>query len=324
MATITMKQLLEAGIHFGHQTRRWNPKMSRYIFGERHGIYIIDLKRTLRQLQKAYVAVRDTVAKGGTVLFVGTKKQARDVVQREALRCGMYYVNNRWLGGALTNWETIQKSVTTLKNLEELEASGKMEQFTKKEGTRMRKHREKLDKNLCGIKNMERPPSILFVVDSNREAIAVREANRIGIPCVAIVDTNSDPDAVPIPIPGNDDAIRAINLFCSIMADAALEGRMTYEKKRAEEGEKEQKDGKSSPERSAKLERQKSKFGDADGAPETIAEAEAAEKQAEEADDSGAADDGDLNGGTAEAAVVAADADAGEDGLPGPEDDGQV
>ncbi len=318
MATITMKQLLEAGIHFGHQTRRWNPKMSRYIFGERHGIYIIDLKRTLRQLQKAYVAVRDTVANGGTLLFVGTKKQARDVIEREATRCGMFYVNNRWLGGALTNWETIQKSVATLKNLEEIDSSGKIEAFTKKEGTRMRKHRDKLDKNLCGIKNMERPPSIMFVVDSNREAIAVREAERIGIPCVAIVDTNSDPDAVPIPIPGNDDAIRAINLFCSIMADAALDGRMTYEKKKADDAEKEQKAGGASPEKSAKLERQKSKFGDPDGPPETIAQAEAAKKQAEEAKSGEEAADSD----EPEAAVVAADADAGDGGPSDSRDDG--
>ncbi len=238
MATVTMRSLLEAGIHFGHQTRRWNPKMARYIFGERHGIYIIDLQQTLRQLRKAYLAARDAAAKGGKVLFVGTKKQARDAIQREADRCEMYYVNNRWLGGTLTNWETIQKSIRSLIRLEEIEESGKIDAYTKKEGIKMRKDREKLDRNLRGIKSMNGLPTVMFVIDSHKESIAVKEAERLNIPCIAIVDTNSDPDAVPIPVPGNDDAIRAINLFTSIIADAVIEGRMAYEKNKEEAAEK--------------------------------------------------------------------------------------
>lgn len=235
MATVTMKQMLESGIHFGHQTRRWNPKMGRYIFGERHGIYIIDLQKTLRQLQRAYVTVRDVTAQGGKILFVGTKKQAREPVQREAERCGMYFVNHRWLGGTLTNWETIQNSIKTLIDLEEMETSGKIEQFTKKEAIQMRKHREKLDKNLCGIKEMGGVPELMFIVDTHRETIAVKEASRLKIPSIGICDTNSDPDSVTIPIPGNDDAIRAVNLFCTIIADAAIEGRGHFEKRQAEE-----------------------------------------------------------------------------------------
>lgn len=235
MASISMKQLLVAGIHFGHQTRRWNPKMGRYIFGERHGIYIIDLQKTLRQLQKAYIAVRDSAADGGSVLFVGTKKQAQEPVKQHAERSGMFYVNNRWLGGTLTNWQTIQNSIKTLVSLEEAEESGKIDQFTKKEAIQMRKQRAKLEKNLCGIKTMNGLPRIMFVVDSHRENIAVKEAERLNIPCIGICDTNSDPDAVSIPIPGNDDAIRAIGLFCSIIGDAAIEGRAHYEKTSAEE-----------------------------------------------------------------------------------------
>ena len=259
MATITMKQMLESGIHFGHQTRRWNPKMARYIHGERHGIYIINLQATLRQLQKAYAVVRDATAKGGTVLFVGTKKQAREAIKEHAERCGMYFVNHRWLGGTLTNWQTIQKSIKKLRDLEEMESSGKIEQFSKKEGVRMRKYRIKLDRNLCGIKDMPGPPAIQFVIDSHREGIAVKEAARLNIPCLAICDTNSDPDAVTIPIPGNDDAIRAIDLFCSIIADAVIEGRGTYEKLQAEEAEKKQAEAKEAMARTEKLDKQKSK-----------------------------------------------------------------
>ncbi|HEX73516.1 MAG TPA: 30S ribosomal protein S2 [Candidatus Hydrogenedentes bacterium] len=235
MAIVTMRQLLEAGIHFGHQTRRWHPKMARYIFGQRNGIYIIDLQHTLRQLYKAYVLVRDTVARGGTVLFVGTKRQAQEAVQREATRCGMYYVTNRWLGGTLTNFRTVRGSIAELVSLQELESSGKIERYGKKEAIRLRKRREKLEKNLSGIQNMESLPDVLFVIDAKREQIAVREADRLGIPCIGIVDTNCDPDEVSLPVPGNDDAIRAVSLFCSVIADAVMEGRMKAEKLRAEE-----------------------------------------------------------------------------------------
>jgi small subunit ribosomal protein S2 len=226
-----MQQLLEAGIHFGHQTRRWNPKMARYIFGQRNGIYIIDLQKTLRQVKKAYVCVRDVVANGGHVLFVGTKKQAQEAVSREATRCGMFYVNNRWLGGTLTNWETIRQSIRKLDMLEEQDASGQMdERFTKKEAIQFRKQIAKMEENLSGIKKMPGLPQAIFVIDAKKEAIAVREAARCGIPCIGIVDTNCDPDVVPIPVPGNDDAIRAVSLFCSIMADAVMEGRMKADK----------------------------------------------------------------------------------------------
>ncbi|MBI5091131.1 MAG: 30S ribosomal protein S2 [Candidatus Hydrogenedentes bacterium] len=234
MAFVTMRQLLEAGIHFGHQTRRWNPKMSRYIFGQRNGIYIIDLQKTYKQLHKAYVLVRNVVAEGGDVLFVGTKKQAQDPVAHEAQRCGMYYVNNRWLGGTLTNYETVKKSIRGLLRLEEMETNGKLDALHKKEAITLRKERVKLNKNLAGIKRMTRLPDVVFVIDAKKEAIAVREAQRLGIPCIGIVDTNCDPDSVPIPIPGNDDAIRAVSLFCQVMADAVLEGRMRGEKVREE------------------------------------------------------------------------------------------
>ncbi len=282
MASVTMKQLLESGIHFGHQTRRWNPKMARYIHGERHGIYIIDLHKTLQQLRKAYITVRDSTANGGTVLFLGTKKQARDIVREHAERSGMFYVNNRWLGGTLTNWQTIQKSIKRLVTLEELESSGKIEQFTKKEAIRLGKQREKLDRNLCGIKNMEGPPTVLFIVDSHRETIAVREAARLKIQCIAICDTNSDPDEVSIPIPGNDDAIRAIQLFCSIIADAAIEGRGLYEKKQEDEAEKKKSASSKSPDASATGDEQAEKVestddGEDEAPPESLAEAEAAE-----------------------------------------------
>ena len=237
MPIVTMRQLLEAGIHFGHQTRRWNPKMARYIFGQRNGIYIIDLQKTLQQIRKAFVCIRDITAAGGNILFVGTKKQAQEAVAHEAQRCGMYYVNSRWLGGTLTNWETIRQSIRNLQRLEELNTSGKLdEQFTKKEAIQFRKQIEKLDANLRGIKNMPGLPHALFVIDAKKEAIAVREAARLNIPCVGIVDTNCDPDTVPIPIPGNDDAIRAVQLFCSIAADAVMEGRMNMDKVRADEG----------------------------------------------------------------------------------------
>jgi small subunit ribosomal protein S2 len=235
-----MRDLLEAGIHFGHQTHRWNPKMSRYIFGERNGIYIIDLQKSMRQLRRAYALVRDTVAEGGTVLFVGTKKQAQETVAREADRCGMYYVNHRWLGGTLTNWQTIRQSVQTLLALEELETTGKIEQYPKKEQIQMRKQREKMDKNLRGIKGMSKPADVMFVIDTKREGIAVREAERLGMDCIGICDTNADPDTVALPVPGNDDAIRAIGLFCSTIADAVIEGQSLAEKRQSDKAQQAQ------------------------------------------------------------------------------------
>ncbi len=235
MAAVTMKDLLEAGIHFGHQTRRWNPKMKKYIFGARNGIYIIDLQKTLRQLNRARTFVRETVAAGGHVMFVGTKRQAQEIIQREAERCGMYYVNNRWLGGTLTNYETIQVSIRNLRKLEAMEANGELEKFSKKEAARLRKQKARLAKYLDGFKDMPGLPSVVFVIDSRREDIAVNEARRLNIPCIGVVDTNCDPDTVSFPVPGNDDAIRAVNLFCSVIADAAIEGRAQNEKYAAPE-----------------------------------------------------------------------------------------
>jgi small subunit ribosomal protein S2 len=235
MAVVTMQELLQAGIHFGHQTRRWNPRMAKYIFGQRNGIYIIDLQKTLRQVHAAYKIVRDTAAGGGTVLFIGTKKQAREPIAREATRANMYYINNRWLGGTLTNFATVKHSVRNLGRLQELESSGKINNLSKKEASQLRRKRLKLEKNLSGIQEMDVLPSVVFVIDAKREAIAIREAERCGIPCIAVVDTNANPEEVPIPIPGNDDAIRAVNLFCKLMADAALEGQGIAEKSQAEE-----------------------------------------------------------------------------------------
>ena len=237
MAIATMRQLLEAGIHFGHQTRRWHPKMQRYIFGQRNGIYIIDLQQTLRQLYRAYGLVRNAVEAGGTVLFVGTKKQAQDSVTKEAQRCGMFHVTNRWLGGTLTNFQTVRRSIAELSNLQELESSGDIDKYSKKEGVMFRKRRAKLEKNLLGIQKMPGVPKVMFVIDAHREKIAINEAKRLGIPCIGIVDTNCDPDVVSLPVPGNDDAIRAIDLYCSVIADAVLEGKMRAEKKRADEKE---------------------------------------------------------------------------------------
>lgn len=231
MAIVSMKQLLEAGVHFGHQTRRWNPKMKPYIFGARNGIYIIDLQRTVRLFHAAYQVVVESAAAGETVLFVGTKQQARDTIQEESQRCGMYFVNQRWLGGMLTNFKTIKIRVDRLKELDAMVEDGSINRFPKKEILRLQNEREKLEKNLGGIKEMTRPPGVLFVVDTQREKIAVAEANRLGIPVVAVVDTNCDPDVIDYPIPGNDDAIRAIRLVTSKIADACLEGRQRYEEK---------------------------------------------------------------------------------------------
>ncbi len=225
MAVVGMKQLLEAGVHFGHQTRRWNPKMKPYIFGARNGIYIIDLQRTVRLFNTAYQFVVDTVAAGETVLFVGTKQQARDSITEETNRCDMYYINQRWLGGMLTNFKTMKQRTDRLKELDAMFEDGAINRFPKKEILGLQREREKLEKNLGGIKKMNRLPGALFVVDTQRENIAVMEANRLGIPVVAVVDTNCDPDLIDYPIPGNDDAIRAIRLVTSKIADACLEGR---------------------------------------------------------------------------------------------------
>jgi small subunit ribosomal protein S2 len=228
MAIVGMKQLLEAGVHFGHQTRRWNPKMKPYIFGARNGIYIIDLQRTVRYFQTAYQFVVEATAAGESVLFVGTKQQARDTITEETARCGMYYVNQRWLGGMLTNFKTIKLRIDRLKELDSMIQDGSINRFPKKEILQLQKEREKLERNLGGIKDMTRLPGALFVVDTNRENIAVAEANRLGIPVVAVVDTNCDPDVIDYPIPGNDDAIRAIRLVTSKIADACVEGRQRY------------------------------------------------------------------------------------------------
>ena len=223
MAVVTMKSLLESGVHFGHQVKRWDPRMKKYIFAERNGIHIIDLQKTIQAIKEAYDAVRKTVASGKAVLFVGTKKQAQQTIQKEAERCGMYYVNNRWLGGMLTNFFTIKKSLLRLKKLEKMEVDGTFENLTKKEIAGLAKERAKLQKNLGGIKEMKDPPGILFIIDTRMEAIAVAEAQRMGIPIVAVVDTNCNPDGISHPIPGNDDAIRAISLFTSIIANAVVE-----------------------------------------------------------------------------------------------------
>jgi len=229
MPTITMKQLLESGVHFGHQTKRWNPKMAKYIFTERNGIYIIDLKKTLKMLHEACEFVRDTVAKGGTVLFVGTKKQAVDSIRESAQVCKMYWVSNRWLGGTLTNYRTIRKSIAKLIEFEKMIELGHIEKYTKKEQGKILKEKEKLEKNLDGIKFMPDLPTILFVVDPHKESIALREARRMNIPIIAIVDTNCNPEDVDWIIPGNDDAIRAINLICTKIAESVNEGRMIAE-----------------------------------------------------------------------------------------------
>jgi small subunit ribosomal protein S2 len=224
MSAVTMRQLLEAGVHFGHQTRRWNPKMKRFIFGERNGIYIIDIQQTIGLLENAYDFVRDTVAKGGTVLYVGTKKQAQEAVEQQALRVNMPFVNFRWLGGMLTNFETIKLRLTRLRELEDMETDGRMEVLPKKEALSLRRERDKLLRNLGGIRNMNKLPSAIWVVDTVKEHIAVREANRLGIPVIAIVDTNCDPDEVQYVIPGNDDAIRSGALLTRLIADACAEG----------------------------------------------------------------------------------------------------
>ncbi len=225
MSVISMKQLLEAGVHFGHQTRRWNPKMKQYIFTERNGIYIIDLQMTVKKIEEAYYFVRDLAAQDKTILFVGTKKQAQESIEQEAKRCEMFYVNQRWLGGMLTNWKTIQTRIARLKKIDQMEANGDFDLLPKKEVIGLLNEREKLEKNLGGIKEMKKLPAALFVVDPRKEHIAIAEARSLGIPIVAIIDTNCDPDEVDFPIPGNDDAIRAVKLIAAKIADAVLEGK---------------------------------------------------------------------------------------------------
>jgi small subunit ribosomal protein S2 len=225
MAGVTIKELLEAGVHFGHQTKRWNPKMKKFLFGERNGIYIIDLQKTLKRFEEAQQFVRDLAAQGGTVLFVGTKKQAVDSIQEEALRAGMFFVNRRWLGGTLTNFQTITKSISRLKQLEDMKGTGKFEAFSKKEVLKLEREMQKLNNALMGIKRMEQLPGAVYVIDPKKERIAVQEARRLGIPVIGVVDTNCDPDEVDFPIPGNDDAIRAVRLLTARLADAIVEGR---------------------------------------------------------------------------------------------------
>lgn len=225
MTTASMRELLEAGVHFGHQTRRWNPKMARYIFGERNAIYIIDLAKTAESLKKACEFVTETAGKGERLLFVGTKKQAREAIELEATRCGMFYVNRRWLGGMLTNFQTIRRSIDRLKGLKQMEVSGTSDTLPKKEVIQLRREKERLEKNLIGLEGMDRLPGALFVVDTRKERIAVSEAKALGIPVVALIDTNCDPDEVQFCIPGNDDAIKAIKLLCTQIADAVLDGK---------------------------------------------------------------------------------------------------
>ena len=225
MSVVSMKQLLEAGVHFGHQTRRWNPKMAPYIFTERNGIYIIDLQKTVKKLEEAYMFVRDVAANGDTILFVGTKKQAQDSVRDEAQRCGMPFVNARWLGGMLTNFNTIQKRIKRLGQLKMMEQNGTFDMLPKKEVIKLRLEIEKLEKFMGGITGMKRQPAAMFIVDPRKERIAVAEAKKLGIPIIAIVDTNCDPDEIDYVIPGNDDAIRAVKLIAGAMADAVLEGK---------------------------------------------------------------------------------------------------
>jgi small subunit ribosomal protein S2 len=231
MATVTMKELLEAGVHFGHQTRRWNPKMKPYIFGARNGIYIIDLQKTVQMFKTAYEFVAQRVAEGGRVLFVGTKKQAQDAISEESARAGMYFVNHRWLGGMLTNFQTIKKSIDKLKSFESMKEDGSLKRFPKKEILNMEKNAVKLEKSLGGIKNMPRLPDVVYIVDPHKENIAVNEARKLHIPIVAIVDSNCDPTEIDFVIPGNDDAIRAIRLITSRVAEACLEGRNRMEER---------------------------------------------------------------------------------------------
>ena len=237
MSVISMKQLLEAGVHFGHQTRRWNPKMSRFIFSERNGIYIIDLQKTVKKVEEAYKFVKEVAETGKPILFVGTKKQAQEAIKEEAERCGMFFVNERWLGGMLTNHQTIQTRIKKLRELEKMENEGVFDVLPKKEVIKLNAEKEKLEKYLGGIKDMPELPGAIFVVDPRKESIAIQEAHRLGIPVVGIVDTNCDPEELDFPIPGNDDAIRAVKLITGAMATAVIEGRQGAEEEVVEEVE---------------------------------------------------------------------------------------
>jgi len=228
MATELIKKLLEAGVHFGHQSRRWNPKMKRFIFGERGGIYIIDLEKTVDRLNAARDAIRDIAAKGGKILFVGTKKQAQQVIEEEAQRCDMYYVKNRWMGGLLTNLETVKKSVRKLIDIEKMETNGTVNRLTKKEASLLMKEKDRLIRDLGGIREMGVPPQAIFIVDTKKEEIAVAEANRLGIPVIGLIDTNSDPDLIQYPIPGNDDALKSIKFIAGLIVDSIIEGRQEF------------------------------------------------------------------------------------------------
>jgi len=264
LAAISIREFLEVGVHFGHQTKRWNPKMARYIFGERNGIYIIDLLKTVENLKKAGKFLTELVGEGGTVLFVGTKKQARDTIVLEATRCGMFYVNNRWLGGMLTNFQTIKKSVGRLKELKRMEEEGTFDLLPKKEVIQLRKEKERLEKNLSGIETMANLPAALFVVDIKREKIAVSEANKLEIPVVALVDTNCDPDKVTFCIPGNDDAIKSVKVLCARVADAILQGKeIAMVREQKAEAEKEARAAVPAPEgRKERTEDRKQRTGD--------------------------------------------------------------
>ena len=234
MATVTMKELLEAGVHFGHQVRRWNPKMKEYIFGERNGIYIIDLQKTQRLFKEAVKFVTQSAIDGKTFLFVGTKRQAQDAVEEEAKRCGQFYVNQRWLGGLMTNFQTVQKSIQRMKDIEAMRTDGRFDALTKKERLKLEREHTALEKNLAGIRDMRTLPDVIFIIDSNKEEIAVREANKLGITTVAIVDTNCNPDGIDYIVPGNDDALRAVRLFAAKMADAITEGQQMLKEGGAE------------------------------------------------------------------------------------------
>ncbi len=241
MAYLTMKQLLESGVHFGHQTKRWNPKMKPYIYGARNGIYIIDLQQTVKLFKDAYDYIKGVTSRGGKVLFIGTKKQAHNAIEEESKRCGMGYINNRWIGGFLTNFETVKKSINRLKELDDIENNPNYASFTKKELLMFARERERLEKYLGGVRDLEGVPSTLFIIDAKKEAIAIKEAKRLGLSVVAIVDTNCDPDGIDFVVPGNDDAIRAIKLFSTAVADACLEGMAIYEESRQAKTDKQQK-----------------------------------------------------------------------------------
>ena len=258
MSAVDLKEMLEAGIHFGHQTRRWNPKMKKFIFDAKNGIYLIDLEKTASTLTKAREVVRQSVASGGSLLFVGTKKQAKEVIEREAAKAGAFYVTERWLGGMLTNFSTIKQSIKRLKDIERMQQDGTFDKITKKERLELLREAEKLVKVLGGIRDMNRIPHLVYVVDTKKEKIAVAEANKLGIPVIAIVDTNSDPDLITYPIPGNDDSLRAIALITKELADGAVEGRMALKDKQEEEAAKrKEKEGKDKEIREAREAREK-------------------------------------------------------------------